>query len=76
MLLCQQHRSEARRALKLGQSVKLEIESASEPKAVEGKIVYLSPVVDPASGLQKVKALFENSNGSIRPGVAGKMFLE
>lgn len=60
----------------LGQSVKLEIESAVTPLAIEGKISYLSPVVDPASGLQKIKALFDNPDGKIRPGIAGKLRLE
>jgi RND family efflux transporter MFP subunit len=62
--------------LKCGQGVKLEIETASAPVRLEGKIVFLSPVVDPASGLQKVRVLFDNPEGKISPGVAGKMFLE
>jgi RND family efflux transporter MFP subunit len=62
--------------LKLDQMVKLEVETPSAPAAVEGKVVYLSPVVDPASGLQRVKVLFDNNTAKIRPGVAGKMFFE
>ena len=62
--------------LKCGQGVKLEIETAPAPVHIEGKIVFLSPVVDPASGLQKVKVLFDNPEGKICPGVAGKMHLE
>ena len=38
---------------------------------IGGKIVFISPVVDPASGLQKVKVLFDNAEGKIRPGVSG-----
>jgi len=59
--------------LKLGQTVKLEIETAAEPAALSGKVVFLSPVVDPASGLRRVKVLFDNAGGRINPGMAGKM---
>ena len=56
--------------------MKLQISSGSGPMSVEGKLVFLSPVVDPASGLQKVKVLFDNAGGKVAPGVAGKMLLE
>lgn len=60
--------------LKPGQPVNLEIDAGSgTPVRVPGQINFVSPVVDPASGLMKVKVVFENSNGAIRPGVAGKM---
>lgn len=64
------------RPLRSGQTVKLEIEASSAPIALEGKIVYLAPVVDPASGLQKVRVLFDNADGRVRPGVSGKMILD
>jgi multidrug efflux pump subunit AcrA (membrane-fusion protein) len=38
-------------------------------------MIYVSPVVDAASGLQEVKALFENAGGVIRPGVAGVLMV-
>ncbi len=68
---------EARAAhtLAVGQPVKLEIESGSSALSVEGRVDFVSPVVDPASGLLKVKVLFENGEGKIRPGVAGVMIL-
>lgn len=59
--------------LKLDQVVQLEIETGAAPVNVPARIVYLSPVVDPASGLLKVKALFDNSDQKIRPGLAGKI---
>lgn len=62
--------------LKLDQLVKLEIESPSAPVKVEGRITYLAAVVDPASGLQKVKVRFDNVSAKIQPGVAGKMVVE
>jgi multidrug efflux pump subunit AcrA (membrane-fusion protein) len=62
--------------LKLQQPVQLEIDTGASPVLVQGKISYLSPVVDPASGLLKVKAIFENADGKVRPGLAGKMHFE
>ena len=62
-------------SLKLGQSVTLEIEAGAAPVIFQGAISFISPVVNPASGLMKVKAVFENPEGKIRPGVAGKMLL-
>jgi membrane fusion protein, multidrug efflux system len=62
--------------LKLQQKMKLEVECGSAPVTFEGKVSFLSPVVDPASGLQEVKVLFENPDRAVRPGIAGKLFLE
>ena len=63
-------------ALKAAQSVRLELETSSTVATVRGSISYLSPVVDPASGLQRVKVLFENADGAIRPGVSGRMLVD
>ncbi|MEY2429403.1 MAG: rane fusion protein multidrug efflux system, partial [Verrucomicrobiota bacterium] len=60
--------------LQLDQTVKIEVDGHLAP--VTGKICFISPVVDPASGLAKVKALFENADGKIRPGVTAKMAAE
>ena len=62
--------------LKPGQEVKLEIDTTSGTTALTGKVVFLSPVVDPASGLQKLKVLFDNADGKVRPGLAGKLLIE
>lgn len=62
--------------LKTGQVMKLEIAGGSGTVVVSAKIIFLSPVVDPASGLQRVKLLFDNADGKIQPGVAGKLILE
>jgi multidrug efflux pump subunit AcrA (membrane-fusion protein) len=58
-------------ALHLDQSMKIEVDGAATP--VIGKISFISPVVDPASGLAKVKAIFENADAKIRPGLAARM---
>jgi RND family efflux transporter MFP subunit len=62
--------------LKPGQTVKLEIEAGEKPVAFDGTVFFVSPVVDPASGLMRVKVVFENPQGKIRPGAAGKMLLQ
>ncbi len=64
------------RTLKKDQSVKLKIRTGSKSIAKKGKIIFVSPVVDPASGLLEVKAEFNNPDGSVRPGVAGVMLLK
>jgi RND family efflux transporter MFP subunit len=56
--------------LKLDQPVKLEVDGGV---AVSGKICFVSPVVDPASGLAKVKAIFDNADGKVRPGLSAKL---
>jgi RND family efflux transporter MFP subunit len=63
-------------SLRLGQPVSLEIESGPAPLLVQATLSFVSPVVDPASGLMKVKAVFENADGKVRPGVAGRMTFE
>lgn len=63
------------RTLSSGPEVDLEIQVGGEPLKIKGKITYVDPVVDPASGLQKVKVLFQNKEGEIHPGVAGTMFV-
>ena len=60
-------------SLKLEQTVTLEVETSSKPATIAGRIIFLSPVIDPASGLRRVKVLFDNADGKINPGVAGKM---
>jgi len=63
------------KALRLGQPVEMEIESGAGMVSCQGAISFISAVLDPASGLLKVKALFENPGGKIRPGGAGRMRL-
>ena len=59
--------------LKQDKTVKLKIDLGSGNTEASGKIIFLSPVVDPASGLQKIKILFENKDAIIRPGLTGVM---
>lgn len=62
--------------LKGDQKVALEIETGGEIETVTGTVAFLSTVADPASGLIKLKVLFENPAGRIRPGLAGRLLLK
>ena len=62
--------------LKLDQTARMEVDTGAGTAVIRGKIVFISPVVDPASGLQKVKVLFNNDEGKVRPGVSARMFPE
>jgi RND family efflux transporter MFP subunit len=62
--------------LKQDQLVMMEIDLGGSKATVQGKVFFLSPVVDAASGLQKLKVLFENKDGKIRPGLTGVLLLE
>lgn len=59
--------------MKTNQTVQLEIETGAAPVKVAGKVSFLSPVADPASGLVKIKVLFPNADGRVRPGLSGTM---
>lgn len=58
-----------------GQAVKLEVDTGRGLTAVDGRVSYVAPVVDGASGLLKIKAIFENPGGKLRPGVTGRIRL-
>jgi RND family efflux transporter MFP subunit len=62
--------------LELNQKVQLELETGAGARPVTGTVVFLSPVADPASGLIRIKILFENAGEKIRPGLAGRMLLK
>jgi len=62
-------------SLTLGQQVQLQLQSGTDPENIEAKLVFISPLIDPASGLRKIKAEFANQEQKIVPGVAGLMFL-
>lgn len=64
------------RTLRKGQSVDLKIKAGNGAVARKGMVIFVSPVVDPASGLLEVKAEFDNQDGSVRPGVAGFLLLK
>ena len=56
--------------LQLNQPVKITVDGGV---IVSGKICFISPVVDAASGLARIKAVFDNPDGKIRPGLAAAL---
>ncbi|MCL4179344.1 MAG: efflux RND transporter periplasmic adaptor subunit [Verrucomicrobia bacterium] len=58
------------------QKVRLELGDATDRRTVEGEVIFVSPIVDAASGLLTVKVLFQNPDGNVRPGVSGYLLLE
>jgi RND family efflux transporter MFP subunit len=60
---------------KLDQEVKLEVQAGTGFVNVTGKVSFISPVVDPSSGLLKIRLLFDNQDGKVRPGVEGRMII-
>ena len=64
------------RTLENGQIVDLQIKAGRSIVTKEGEIVFTSPVVDPASGLLKIKVLFDNQDGQVRPGVSGSFSIK
>ena len=61
--------------LKKGQKVDISIQLGSGKMNTKANIIFISPIVDPASGLFQVKAAFKNANRKIKPGVEGLMIL-
>mgnify|MGYP003344063656 CR=1 FL=1 len=53
--------------------VRLQVEGDGTGTTLRGTLVYLSPVVDAASGLLRIKAEFENPEGRLRPGVSARL---
>jgi membrane fusion protein (multidrug efflux system) len=60
--------------VQVGAKAKVAVQGAAEP--VEAVISFIAPVADSASGLVKVKAIFENAQGRVRPGLAAELTLE
>jgi len=62
--------------IKKGTKVKITINEIDKPLVCQGTIEFISPVVDPSSGLREVKALFNNPDGKIKPGLTGSILLK
>jgi len=59
-----------------GREVKLRIDVASGHQEIQGTVEYLAPVVDPGSGLRRVKIVFDNPGARISPGAVGRLELD
>lgn len=66
----------AARGLQTGQKARLQFDGPQGVLDVAGTIHFIAPVVDAASGLLRVKILFENTDRRIRPGISGRLILE
>ncbi|MFP4281600.1 MAG: efflux RND transporter periplasmic adaptor subunit [Opitutales bacterium] len=55
--------------LALGQRVPVVIEAPGGALEVEGEVDFVSPVVDGASGLRRVRVTMDNGDGAILPGL-------
>jgi RND family efflux transporter MFP subunit len=64
------------RTIKLGDSRRVEVMSGEQVIPVEARVIFVSPVADPASGLVKMKLEFANPDGRVRPGLPGRIALQ
>lgn len=64
------------RKLSVGDALRLVVGAGSDTITLTGSLTFASPVVDPASGLMRIRAVFDNPDGHVRPGVAGQLFLK
>lgn len=64
------------RQLRRGQAVTVRLQEFTTPITRRGTVEFISPVVDPSSGLREVKVLINNSDASVNPGVSGSIVLE
>ena len=56
-------------------AVNIEVPGAARAQRFDGTVDYVSSVVDPASGLRRIKVLLPNPEGHITPGLAGSLVL-
>ena len=56
-----------------GTTLPIEFQLPERALIMEGKVVYVSPMIDPASGLREVKLLFTNVNHAVSPGEKGSI---
>jgi RND family efflux transporter MFP subunit len=68
--------AKAGHGLSPGQKLRLNLDAGKSSQEVEGTVSFVSPVIDPASGLMRVKLTFDNPDGKIRPGAAGRLSID
>lgn len=64
------------RALQLGMIVPIIVQEDLVPIRFEGRIEYISPVIDASSGLREIKVLFDNQDLKVHPGITAFLVLE
>lgn len=66
-------RRQAAHGLRLG--MRLPVHVQSQGNAIPGRLTYVSPVADAASGLVELRVEFDNPHGVVRPGATGRIRL-
>lgn len=66
----------ASRQLNPEMDVRIKIDGVQSPSIFQAVIEYISPVVDPSSGLCEVKVLFDNPDGRVKPGMSGTLLIK
>jgi multidrug efflux pump subunit AcrA (membrane-fusion protein) len=59
--------------LKAGRTVTVVLGMNDKAPTRQARLVFVSPVTDAASGLVEVIAEFDNADGSVKPGVSGRL---
>ena len=62
--------------LKLNDRVEIAFRSGEKQERISGSLIFVSPVIDPSSGLLRVKILCENMDEQIKPGIEGSLILK
>lgn len=62
-------------SLKVGSLQSIALETSDKITRVPGRVTFVSPVADPASGLVEVKITFSNPQQAIKPGIKGSIEL-
>ena len=62
--------------LKVNDTVEIAFGSGEKQERISGSLIFVSPVIDPSSGLLRVKILCENKDEQIKPGMDGSLILE
>lgn len=59
--------------IRVGDALGVRFGSEPDSEVRQGRVVFVSPVADLASGLVEVKVEFRNADGAIRPGIIGQI---
>jgi multidrug efflux pump subunit AcrA (membrane-fusion protein) len=60
-------------ALRIGQTQSIALEAGGAMTQATGKVTFISPVADAASGLVEVRITFSNSQLGFKPGIKGSI---
>lgn len=69
-------RGDSPHGMEKGKAVELHFRTSREEITVEGTVEFVSLAIDAASGLQEVRAVFDNKDNRVPAGLLGKMRLK